>query len=204
MYDNTTDVNNWFADKAERKRYEYDLNDKSVVIDLGGYHGEFAKRISATYGCRVCVFEPIAKFFDLCVATNKGNPKIHVYQAGISGNTQGSVEISIEEDASSIYRTDKCKKTETIQLMPVTAIFESGVDRIDLFKINVEGAEYDILDKLIETGYIKNVDNIQVQFHNFVPNAEERRLKIQTELAKTHHLTYHYPFVWENWAITRE
>ena len=34
MYDNTTDVNNWFADKAERKRYEYDLNDKSVVMTL--------------------------------------------------------------------------------------------------------------------------------------------------------------------------
>jgi hypothetical protein len=67
--------------------------------------------------------------------------------------------------------------------MPVTAIFESGVDRVNLLKINVEGAEYDILDKLIETGYIKNVDNIQVQFHNFVPNAEDRRQKIQTELA---------------------
>ena len=66
-------------------------------------------------------------------------------------------------------------------------------------KINIEGGEYDLLEHFLESGFIKNINNIQIQFHDFIPNAEERMKKIQYELEKTHSLTYQYPFVWENW-----
>ena len=66
-------------------------------------------------------------------------------------------------------------------------------------KINIEGAEYDLLDHLIETGFIANIINLQIQFHEFVPNAKERMENIQKRLEKTHALTYQHEFVWENW-----
>ena len=68
-------------------------------------------------------------------------------------------------------------------------------------KINIEGAEYDLLEHLIDTGLISNIHNIQVQFHDFVSNAEQRMIMLQKELEKTHGLTYQYPFVWENWRV---
>ena len=70
---------------------------------------------------------------------------------------------------------------------------------IDLMKINIEGAEYDLLEHLIENKFVENIKDIQVQFHDFVPNAEARMKNIQAGLSKTHYLTYQYPFVWENW-----
>ncbi|MDA8326743.1 MAG: hypothetical protein M0033_11065, partial [Nitrospiraceae bacterium] len=58
---------------------------------------------------------------------------------------------------------------------------------------------YDLLDHLIETGVVNQIGNIQVQFHDFAPNAESRMSDIQRKLALTHKLTYQYRFVWENW-----
>jgi len=68
-------------------------------------------------------------------------------------------------------------------------------------KINIEGAGYDLLDHLIESGFIKNIKNIQVQFHDIVAEAVKRRASIQEQLKKTHVLTYCYDFIWENWTI---
>ena len=47
---------------------------------------------------------------------------------------------------------------------------------------------------------INIINDIQVQFHTFYPDASHRREKIQQELMKTHVLTYNYDFVWENWV----
>ena len=76
-----------------------------------------------------------------------------------------------------------------------------NIKKIDLITINIEGSEYDLLEHLIETGFVKNIGNIQIQFHNFVPNATERMHSIQNNLAKTHKLTYQSEFVWENWQL---
>ena len=68
-------------------------------------------------------------------------------------------------------------------------------------KINVEGCEYEILNRLISTGLISIIDNIQVQFHNFVEDSKSLKDKISRDLIKTHRLTYQYEFIWENWKI---
>ena len=70
---------------------------------------------------------------------------------------------------------------------------------VDLMKINIEGGEYDGLDKLVGTGLIKGIKSIQVQFHDFVPDAEKRVKDIHDKLQVTHIPTYQYEFVWENW-----
>ena len=68
-------------------------------------------------------------------------------------------------------------------------------------KINIEGGEYDLLEDFIQSGEIKKIINIQVQFHYFITGAKTRMRKIQKSLRKTHVLTYQYPFIWENWRI---
>ena len=47
------------------------------------------------------------------------------------------------------------------------------------------------------------IANIQVQFHDFVLDAESRMKSIQADLRKTHELTYQYDFVWENWKLKK-
>lgn len=89
--------------------------------------------------------------------------------------------------------------------MPACDFFEeNSIQRIDLMKINIEGAEYDLLDHLIQSGIVLRIKNIQVQFHDFVLDAERRMRCIQAGLACTHELTYQYPFVWENWRLKEQ
>ena len=112
----------------------------------------------------------------------------------------------MDGSASSVFRYaklyDKDEKTATIEIVKASDFFrEKNTRQIDLMKINIEGGEYDLLDHLIESGFVKNIKNIQVQFHDFVPRAMERMKKIQRELQKTHHLTYQYLFVFENWKL---
>jgi len=71
-------------------------------------------------------------------------------------------------------------------------------------KINIEGGEYEIIPYLIVSGHIKNIKQLQIQFHNFIPDSLNRMKSIQNDLSLTHIQTFSYEFVWENWVLKPE
>ena len=73
--------------------------------------------------------------------------------------------------------------------------------KIDLLKINIEGGEFDIIPAIIESGDVKNVSYLQIQFHNFITHANEQRIIIRNQLAITHLEIWNYDFVWESWKL---
>lgn len=188
----------WFRDNGDKTlRLDYPLNENSVVFDLGGYEGQWASDIFSKYCCFIHVFEPVEKFANKIEHRFAKNEKIFVHLFGLS-NSNKKEKIHIDGDSSSSFKIKD--SGEHIKLVSaIDFIQEHKINIIHLMKINIEGGEYDLLEHLLESGFITNVANIQVQFHDFVPNAEERMNKIQHELSKTHSLTYQYPFVWENW-----
>ncbi len=78
---------------------------------------------------------------------------------------------------------------------------ELGAIQVALLKINIEGGEYDLLERLLETGLVGQFQHLQVQFHRFVPDAEKRRDFIRTGLAHSHEERWCYPWVWESWTL---
>jgi hypothetical protein len=101
----------------------------------------------------------------------------------------------INRNASSVFSSTG--KPEPIMLIDIKDFCkEHRIYRINLLKINIEGGEFDLLDRILETGIIHYIDNLQIQFHHFVANAEERRRSIRKRLGVTHRLTYDYMFVW--------
>lgn len=194
-------IKTWNKNIHEKLRYTYDLNGNSIIFDLGGYEGQWTSEIFSMYcPSAVYVFEPVKKFADGIVNRFKANKKIHVFTYGLGGRDE-KLELSLSANGSSVF-IDTPEK-ETIAIKKASNFFkEAGITNVDLMKINIEGGEYDLLEHLIETGLIKNIKNIQVQFHDFVPNARERMEAIQTELKKTHHTTYSHEFIWENWERT--
>lgn len=191
-------VRPWFADNGDKTlRLNYNLNEKSIVFDLGGYEGQWASDIYSKYRSTIYVFEPMHEYAKNIKERFKKNPDIKTFTFGLS-NEDKKISLTIDGDASSVIKeSDNAVQAELKKA--VTFIDSLGVRKIDLMKINIEGGEYDLLDHLIETGWIKNIDNIQVQFHDFFDEAEARMIKIQAQLKKTHKITYQYPFVWENW-----
>jgi FkbM family methyltransferase len=112
--------------------------------------------------------------------------------------------IQIGEDLhsrSGQFDVSKRAEAEEIRIVDAKQWFdENGIESVALMKINIEGGEYDLLDRMIQTRLVESIENIQVQFHNFTVNATRRMEHIQKDLERTHTSTYQYRFVWENWA----
>jgi FkbM family methyltransferase len=178
-------------------RLDYDLHAESVVFDLGGYMGQWTSDIFARYCCSIHVFEPVPRYADGIRARFRRNPRVQVHCFGLSAITQ-TVGLTVCGDASSTFLEGQ--ERQDIRLVSAREFLaSSGIRHVDLAKINIEGGEYDLLEHLLRERLIDCFDNLQIQFHDFVPAARKRMERIQSELAATHELTYQYPFVWENW-----
>lgn len=193
----------WFAINGDKTlRLNYLLDDSSLVIDVGGYEGQWASDIFSKYCCNIIIFEPVKEFSLKIKNRFLNNKKIICYSVGLSKEDR-ETNISLLENSSSIFKDNS--QLEKINLVNAYNFFKNNdITSIDLMKINIEGGEYDLLENLIENNYITNIKNIQIQFHNFIPEAKDRMKKIQQELNKTHHLTFQFEFVWENWEINNK
>jgi FkbM family methyltransferase len=191
-------VKQFYADGGDYKfRFDYDLAPNSVVLDLGGYEGQWASDLYSRYRCKIHVFEPVAAFAERISQRFRKNIDIEVHACGLGARSRKEV-IHVRGASSSLYK-DK-GGTEEIEIVDVSEWFGTHrIGSVALMKINIEGGEYELLERLIETRLIESIDDVQVQFHNFTDDASERMAAIQEHLGKTHALTYQYRFVWENW-----
>ena len=190
----------WFkanGDETLRLGYE-SLTSESVVFDLGGYKGQWTSDIYAKYKPVIHVFEPHINYANNIKLRFSKNSDIIVYSFGLSKSDE-ILNLFLDENGSSLFKKSKGEQVK-VELKNInTFIAHNNFEKIDLMKINIEGGEYDVLDALIESTFIEKIDNIQVQFHDFVKDSKLRMSNIHKELSKTHQLTFQYEFIWENW-----
>jgi len=191
-------VRRWKNDQGDQTlRLKYTLDARSVVMDMGGYRGDWAHEIHQRYGSQVHVFEPVRSFADAITSRFQGNSAIHVHPFGLGSLTrQESIDLSA--DASSMYSAGS--QTETIELVEAFEwMTDQNINYVELMKINIEGGEYELLEHMLDKDLVSRVDNIQVQFHDIASDSEARMDSILQRLSKTHGPTYQYRLVWENW-----
>jgi len=141
---------------------------------VNGYLGDFAEKISKKFDCKIYLFEPSLSFYNQCLERFKDNNNILCFNYGV-GNLNGDFILSNDKEASSTKRKISESAGEKIKIKKISEIIkELEIDNIDLMKINIEGGEYDLLLFLINENLISKIKNIQVQFHNFVPNTEKK------------------------------
>jgi FkbM family methyltransferase len=198
MESNIKTIEDWVNNNGDyTHRLNYDLNENSIVFDLGGYEGWFTEQINNKYKSKIFCFEPIIDYFNLIKEKFIGYNNIIIFPLAVSNNNDQNF-IYLNNDSTSMYVVGENRFV--INCVTLDNIMKHcNLNKIDLIKINIEGAEYDLLDYMILNNLIDKCDNIQVQFHNTINDYESRYDKIKTELEKTHHLTYRYPFVWESW-----
>lgn len=188
----------------EEMRYEYpDLTPESLVLDCGGYEGEFAQRIAKKYGCRVHVLEPVFEHFNT-IKENllKCDPYVYIrvfpHEFGI-GDATSYFSFRIKGTMSGQWADDG--ESQDVVLVDVCSILQM-LQRCDLMKLNIEGGEFEVLDKLTRClGLIRMVKNIQVQWHPVVDNSDGWRDQIMSRLEQTHELTFDYGWTWQNWKL---
>lgn len=191
----------WRRDQGDvRLRLNYPLDSDSVVVDVGGYRGDFADQIHRKFGSHIYLFEPVPQFFELCRLRFADCPDVRCFDYGLSAET-GHFAITNEADGSSIAKHGSgTSRQQVIVRRFADVASELAIDHIDLLKVNIEGGEFDLLPHMIDTGWIRHVRYLQVQFHTFVDDAARRRDQIRDRLRRTHAEMWNYPFVWESWV----
>jgi hypothetical protein len=121
------------------------------------------------------------------------------FNFGLSDFT-GMVDIHEEKNCSSSHIEGGDR--ERVEMVDVVAFHRLySRPEVDLCKINVEGDEYRLLNRMIDGGIIGSFKELQIQFHILNADSERDYIEIQSKLCRTHRQTWRYPFVWENWKL---
>jgi len=171
------------------------LDAESVVLDFGGFEGNWAHDIHQRYKCAIHVFEPHPRFAAGLRTRFADNPKIKIHEFAL-GKKGGALILSDDGDASSALRENE--NAVEGKVIPVTRFFANCPDRrFALAKINIEGGEYGLLPALMATGVIDHIGKLWVQFHLYSQDLVAVRQGIVGEIEKIHSSDWSYPFVWE-------
>ncbi|MEO1251470.1 MAG: FkbM family methyltransferase [Pseudomonadota bacterium] len=125
----------------------YPIAAGDVVLDVGGHIGSFAARAAkAASAGEVYVCEPFPPTYQLLARNTQGFNNIDVNQLAISDrNGEAALFYSKANPAeNSLLRETDHKVTVTLQTLGAF-LDAKGISRIDLMKVDCEGAEYDIL-----------------------------------------------------------
>jgi FkbM family methyltransferase len=174
-------------------RINYPLNNESIVVDLGARHGNWADLIKQKYDSKIYCFEVVPEFCEQL--KNKG---YNTFCVAVSDKKE-KIKLGVFESEASIFYEDSNFEAEAIKASEIFGLINHK--SIDLMKINVEGAEYSILNELIKSGYINKIINLQVQFHLFDDYKNNEYDDLYKKLSETHVLSWRFPFVWENWVL---
>lgn len=183
----------WQSRNLEYLRYEYDLKPDDLVIDIGAYRGEWAQRIMDEYGSLMIAIEPTDNITQFAAFAGA---------KGVINKAAATYNGKMRFGGAYYYTSAHEEPTHEYECFDINSLL-SKYEEIALVKINIEGEEYRLLNHVIDAGLHKRIRNLQVQFHQIEDEPfEELYGAIASKLRETHHLTFYYPFCWENWRRT--
>jgi len=149
---------------------EGSLSPNSAVVDIGlGEDVSFSESIIAKYGCVVCGFDPTPRAIQYVQSLH--NDHMRLFECGI-GTTSGMVEFFLpnnESHVSGSVRREPHLGPRCIEVRVITIgdVFEMiGSERIDLLKLDIEGAEYELIQSPEFHRYAGAIGQICVEFHH--------------------------------------
>ena len=191
-------VGAWFRDNGEESIWrDLPITSRHVSLDVGGYQGDWTADLLVRYGAPSIIFEPVPAFARNIAERFTHNPLVSVRQAALGKRTE-KAEIALSDDGSSLGGSGP---SESIDVLDVSVVFALE-PTIGCMKLNIEGAEYDLLERMAQLGLLDRVATYRIQFHHRV-GAASRRKGIHEMLSRTHDLVIDYPFVWERWDRRR-
>ena len=153
------------------------LSSQSNVLDLGANTGQFSRAVVDRFGCKCIAVEPEPTVFSIIPA----NDQITRVQAAIASRS-GRIPLYLtkKSDGHSILRN----KPSVVEVIEVEAISLSdlltrlGWHRVDLVKIDIEGAEIELLDTCPDE-WLRRIAQLTIEFHDFngvTPSADVWRV----------------------------
>jgi FkbM family methyltransferase len=201
MEDLLTPQEKWEKDKGDEIIIiDYPLDSNSQVIELGGFTGVWSKKIIEKFNPNLLIVEPVPQFVYELKRQFNNNPKVNIEGSAISTSNK-KINLYVKGSATSetIQVSDRQISVDCYDINYF--ISKYNLSKIDLIQVNIECEEYQLIMNWIETGFLKNVKYLQVQFHTFCENFQEKYDSISQGLEEIgFEIKYKYDFVWESWV----
>jgi FkbM family methyltransferase len=168
----------------------------NLVIDFGGYRGDWSHGISKAFDPHILIVEPIPQFVGVLRERFKEDSKIEIYPFMV-GSESCERELFLNGDATSIAGPGQLVIVKQRGLEDFIGMIR-GRD-VDLVSINIEGGEYELLEILLESNCLSIFRTLLIQFHREHHEFEERYARIQSGLSLSHRMVWDYPFIWQRW-----
>ena len=167
------------------------LGPASVVWDLGANQGEFCLAVARKYGCKVVAAEPVP---ELAAALSGKSQLVTVLQNAVGG-TDGTVTFDYDltknktgsmmglDVVGGLLNEASTLKRVSVQMWSLETMFTNiGAQRVDLLKLDIEGAELDLLLKT-PGEVLQRCDQITIEFHDYwYPELRERTEEAKARL----------------------
>jgi FkbM family methyltransferase len=142
------------------------ISQSSIVFDLGAHKGEFSRQMTTLFGCRCIAVEANPK---LATAIEQIPNAQVICGAACGTDGQGKFNLSDNPEASTLAAHSREANGSTVDV-PIyslkTLMQRASVSRIDLLKVDIEGAEIDFL-LTTPANILSLADQISVEFHDF-------------------------------------
>ena len=172
--------------------------EEPLLIDIGAFDGNFATKFRSRYeDSKLVLIEPVGRFSDQ-IPSELRNCSTVIIQKGLTKDGR-QLQLSVSDADTSSYKLSK-GETLVVDTLSISELQKMMSDQnIDLLQINCEGGEYEIIPEIIDTGFISQITNLNLQFHYLAPLNVLRHKLIRRKLRKTHKLLWSTYFIWERW-----
>jgi len=163
-------------------KYLSKIRKGDLVIDCGANIGRFAAQF-AQRGATVFAFEPHPAAFAALKGRFENAPNVHCFNKAVSREA-GRMKLYLRPDSDSIAATESSSlmaakdniSTDHFVWVEVVRLvdFIEEIGRVRFLKMDIEGAEYDVLPDMLDTGANRKVDYIVVETHERSPGLRPR------------------------------
>jgi FkbM family methyltransferase len=185
---------------------------KNIFLDLGTHYGqglrEFRDRFGMNETWEIYTFEANPETFNIFVRDHLQQiPNVKAYNAAVSDHN-GTITVNLETppnegdtgQGTSVISMDEWnpwgladgedthfKRQEEIPCFDFSSFIQENFTKEDniIIKMDIEGSEYDVLEKMVADGTLEYVNHISVEWHSrFFRNQEETQKREEQLLEK--------------------
>ena len=158
-----------YSNGENRVLQKLQFTQPKIIFDVGANIGQYAEMAHAACpNARIFSFEPVSSTYDLLSKNLASNNQVECIQKGLFKESKKiSIHIYPGNEHSSLHDIkgvayDVVKKEEIETITGDQFIAEKGIEKIDLLKLDVEGAEMDAL-----VGFASALSNKQIRLAQF-------------------------------------
>jgi len=170
------------------------LGKDSLVLDCGANIGKITERFANT-GARVIAFEPDPVAFEVLSNRFRNNAKVECINKGVwdknaqvhfyshEAQQQDEVEFTVASSIKDTKINVNPSAATTIEVIDLVEFLQNLQHRVNVIKMDVEGAETEILFKILDTKAYQLFDTMYVETHETkIPEQKQQLALIKAKM----------------------